>query len=374
VKGLFTYTQARARFVEAVRAAGGGVVQSILSPSQGPSGEPLFVDVARVGPSEASRRLVLLSGVHGVEGLCGSMLQSTFLEAGRISAIAPDTAVVLIHAVNPFGFSWGRRVTEEGVDLNRNFVDFDGSLPVNPEFDAHLADLLTPNPARRHSADEELMRWFIARGATARGIVAGGQFDHPKAPFYGGRAPTWARTTLESVLRAHVAEADRLAVIDYHTGLGAKGTGQLIGSSSALPDEIAAGRAAWGASYVSPGGNGSVSYRLVGDALGAVRQLSKASVYAAAVHEFGTVSELEVMSALRDDHGAHLTGSESDVLRARAAMISAFFPSGDDWVSDVCTAAAEAVASALLWLALVDDLPEPSNAKPPTGARTNNSV
>jgi len=90
VKGLFTYTQARARFVEAVSAAGGGVVQSILSPSQGPSGEPLFVDVARVGPSEASRRLVLLSGVHDVEGLCGSMLQSTFLEAGLIPAIAPD--------------------------------------------------------------------------------------------------------------------------------------------------------------------------------------------------------------------------------------------------------------------------------------------
>jgi hypothetical protein len=37
-------------------------------------------------------------------------------------SIAPNVAVVFIHAVNPYGMSFWRRWNENNVDLNRNFL------------------------------------------------------------------------------------------------------------------------------------------------------------------------------------------------------------------------------------------------------------
>ena len=54
-----------------------------------------------------------------------------------------DTAALYVHAINPFGFSHLRRVTQENVDLNRNCIDFDVPLPVNAGY-AEIHDLLLP--------------------------------------------------------------------------------------------------------------------------------------------------------------------------------------------------------------------------------------
>ncbi|MEJ0064575.1 MAG: DUF2817 domain-containing protein [Caulobacteraceae bacterium] len=45
----------------------------------------------------------------------------------------------MIHAINPYGFAWLRRVTEENIDLNRNWIDFSQPPPANPGYD-ELAD------------------------------------------------------------------------------------------------------------------------------------------------------------------------------------------------------------------------------------------
>ncbi len=67
--------------------------------------------------------LVVSSGVHGVEGFFGSAVQLAFLEKLPPDWRPPEgAAVVLIHALNPFGFAWQRRFNEENVDLNRNFL------------------------------------------------------------------------------------------------------------------------------------------------------------------------------------------------------------------------------------------------------------
>ena len=51
-------------------------------------------------------------------------------------ALAAGLRVVLLHAINPWGFSWARRVTEDNVDLNRNFRDF--SRPAPPGSDQQV--------------------------------------------------------------------------------------------------------------------------------------------------------------------------------------------------------------------------------------------
>ncbi len=140
-----SYAQARAQFVGAAAVAGLALHPQV-HPLCGPNGETLALDVVRDGPLDAPRLLIVSSGCHGVEGLCGSGVQVFALQDGewRAKARAQRVAVLYLHALNPYGFAHLRRVTHENVDLNRNFVDFSQPLPANPAYSALHPVLLPP--------------------------------------------------------------------------------------------------------------------------------------------------------------------------------------------------------------------------------------
>jgi octopine/nopaline transport system ATP-binding protein len=73
------YTLARAHFLDAAKAAGAQLTV-YEHPQQGPSGEPLFTDVAWLGSSNAKSVFVVVSGTHGVEGIGGSGAQTAWLQ------------------------------------------------------------------------------------------------------------------------------------------------------------------------------------------------------------------------------------------------------------------------------------------------------
>src|SRR5205085_1839656 len=101
------YQGARARFLEAARAAG-AALEAILHPERGPDGGALHTDVAWIGPRDAEAALVLISATHGVEGFCGSGAQVDWLRREEWRALPAGTAVLIIHAINPYGFAWLR--------------------------------------------------------------------------------------------------------------------------------------------------------------------------------------------------------------------------------------------------------------------------
>jgi polar amino acid transport system ATP-binding protein len=111
----------RRRFVAAVELSGASLT-AFAHPMPGPEGEALATDVAWFGPAEASRLVVVISGTHGVEGAYGSACQTAW--ASRMPKLPADTAVMMIHLINPWGTAWSRRVNEDNVDLNRNFIDW----------------------------------------------------------------------------------------------------------------------------------------------------------------------------------------------------------------------------------------------------------
>jgi len=137
------YSSARERFCTAAQRAGARLGRYVLPERLGPRGESLSIDVARLGPEDASDALVVLSGTHGVEGFAGAGCQVGFL-TDRLYEVLPSTAcALLVHALNPYGFAWLRRVNEDNVDLNRNFIDFTKPLPVNAGY-AEIHDWLLP--------------------------------------------------------------------------------------------------------------------------------------------------------------------------------------------------------------------------------------
>jgi predicted deacylase len=83
----------------------------------------LFIDVATIGAREAKTALLLISGTHGVEGYFGSGVETGLLREGLARRAPKGAKIVVLHALNPYGFAWNRRVNEDNADINRNFVD-----------------------------------------------------------------------------------------------------------------------------------------------------------------------------------------------------------------------------------------------------------
>src|SRR5437763_10955769 len=104
-----TYAQARDKFLAAADAAGLDV-ESHVHPLRGRDDETLAMDVALDGAKDAPRLLIVTSACHGVEGFCGSGVQVALLNDAmwREAAHAAGVAVLYIHALNPYGFSWLR--------------------------------------------------------------------------------------------------------------------------------------------------------------------------------------------------------------------------------------------------------------------------
>ncbi|MEC9466875.1 MAG: DUF2817 domain-containing protein, partial [Myxococcota bacterium] len=112
-----TYTVARSRF-RSLAQARGGETESHEIGLTGRDGSLLTVDVAHFGPATATKRLLLSSGTHGVEGFFGSAVQLAFMDQQLESYLDDkDLGITLIHAINPFGFEYVRRVNEDNADL-----------------------------------------------------------------------------------------------------------------------------------------------------------------------------------------------------------------------------------------------------------------
>lgn len=298
-----SYAEARAKFLDATEAAGLDA-HSHPHPMLGRDGEPLALDVVRDGPTDARHLLIISSGCHGVEGFCGSGIQVALLNdpAWRQQARDAGVAVLYLHALNPYGFSWWRRTTQENVDLNRNFQDFHQPLPANPGYD-EIAHLLVPSTWPPRWRDQwAIFAFLLRRGPRAlQAAVSGGQYSHAQGLFYGGRSPTWSHVTLRHVLREHGAHAQRLAWIDLHTGLGPSGVGERI--YAGRPDAAAVDRARtwWGPKITSIYDGSSSSAQLTGLMWSAACDECPQAEYTGIALEYGTVPLRQVLRALRAD-------------------------------------------------------------------------
>ncbi|MDP3590141.1 MAG: DUF2817 domain-containing protein [Methylobacter sp.] len=194
----------------------------------GPEGEQLVTDTVWIGPEDASRVLVLIGGTHGIEGFAGSAIQTDqlgLIAEGHV-VIPADTAVLMIHALTPWGYAWQRRCDEDGVDLNRNIVDFSKPLPENKNYELIKEALCLADAAQRTIALAEFEQQY-GRVALEKAVSAG-QYSDPSGPFYGGSAPAHGRLVCEDLIRKYALHQRDLAVVDLHTGLGSYGYGEII--------------------------------------------------------------------------------------------------------------------------------------------------
>ena len=335
------YDTARQGFLEACSASGARI-RSIKHPEAGPNGE-VFMDIASLGPSDARRAVFIVSGTHGVEGFAGSPLQTHWL---RHHAQDHPTNVrsVWLHAHNPVGFAWTRRVNEDNVDLNRNYIDWDGSdsgqaaTPVHNEGYDGLADLLVPaqwDAETQQSSTEALLAFAAEHGMDAlQAAVSQGQYAHPRGVFYGGSGPSWSYAQMREVTRRELAGLDAVAVIDLHTGLGEWGEGEIISHHAMDTDAYRRAETIWTGVRSMIDGD-SVSARLYGDWLERFDHWMTGTEVTSGALEYGTVDLVTVLQSLRADAWLHGHGDPraepADAIRRQVR--AAFADDDPAWIA-----------------------------------------
>lgn len=330
----------------------GAMVATYEHPLFGRDGETLAIDVARIGPADAQSLLIVSSGCHGVEGFCGSGVQVAAMKhrAWLEEVNARGVAVLLIHAINPYGFSHLRRVTHENVDLNRNFQDFTAPLPENRGY-RKLHDMILPDVWPPTLGNKLAQSALVAtRGLRfVQEALTRGQYEFPEGLFYGGSAPTWSNLELRKILREHASAAQRIAWIDVHTGLGECGTAERAFAGS-KHDQAALSRArAWWGNAATPvtviDEGGSVSAPLTGLMWAAIDEECPRAETTAIAIEFGTQPAMQVMQALRAEQWLTLHPDAPAALAKsiKQDLLDAFYVDTPQWRQQILAHALEAI-------------------------------
>ena len=360
-----TYQEARAKFLQAASAVGARHT-AWKHPLSGVNGEELALDAALVQPggnppSPPVKLLIVSSACHGVEGYCGSGVQVHALRSTAVLRQAQKAGVALLflHGLNPHGFSHTRRVTQENVDLNRNFQDFTKLLPRNPAY-VDLHPKLLPKQWPANPVNVAQIMWYLAtRGMkAAQQALSGGQYEVPDGLFFGGTAPTWSNTTLREVLRHYGEGVPQLAWIDLHSGLGESGAcertyamrrGDLVGRARA--------RAWWDGGGATPlkslDDGTSVSAALAGLMWPCIYDECPKSEITMMAMEFGTVPKLQVLKALRGDHWLYqqqqkaLPVASDLAAQIKKSLRDAFYVDTDLWKSQIAEQGIDAITQSI---------------------------
>ena len=222
-----SYEVSRARFIKDVEALRAKWPSSRLESHPLQGFPDLSVDWLWLEPRVKKNLIIVSTAQHGIEGYVGSAMLKIFMDEYAPQLNPEDTGLLLIHAINPWGMKNNRKVNENGVDLNRNFIlneVFDKSI--NPGF-PKLKNLLAPEyPANSFHFENLLfasrvLRALITQGASSLAAAALlGQYINNKAMYYGGEQHEEQTALMNGFFHEALGNYETVLHLDQHSGYG----------------------------------------------------------------------------------------------------------------------------------------------------------
>ncbi|MGD8991293.1 MAG: M14 family metallopeptidase [Desulfobacterales bacterium] len=315
----------------------------------------LTIDLFYLPAIDTSKLIIISCAVHGVEGFAGSAVQRMFMQEILPKVNLSDTGIVLIHAVNPYGFKYVRRVTENNVDLNRN-SDVDRALfSSKNEGYSRLVEFL--NPREEVNMGSMGNRLFFIRSAlkilqesmkSLRQSVLQGQYEFEKGIFFGGKEFEPQVRLIQSALAATISDYDAILGIDLHTGWGAKNTLHLFPNPVKNQDVRSAMESIFDG-YQIDWGDTEDFYTTTGDFSDFIGKIVPGKFYMPMSFEYGTMDSHTTMGSLRSLHNMIIENqgfhygykTKNDELEVKKRFREMYFPSSDEWRTAVIRQARE---------------------------------
>ncbi len=346
-----SYSEGRERFLAACGRLN-AQVESFTHPDQfGPNGEALATDVVRFGPANAERLGFFICGTHGLEAAAGAATFLHWLDNGGPQSLPPEVSIVLVHAINPYGWAHGTRGDEDNIDVNRNCFERATSLTQNENY-RELHPLLTGEDASSSGLENSLAAFhtYCAQRGAGQGLegFTAGQYEFPDGLSFGGTTDCWSYRTLKDIVRTYAGVAKKSVIIDWHTGIGDFGVPFIIGNPNAEAPFFNNAVACWGEAHVNAddiyGEGVAISHN--GLVISAVEDLMRGAgvdTVLSAVIEWGTYDIDTMFKALLIDRFlcSDVRVSSQERSAFQTEVIRAFYPEELEWRQSVLTEATQ---------------------------------
>jgi hypothetical protein len=326
--------------------------------------DDLCVLAAELPARRPERLLVLVTGIHGVEGYAGAAVVRLLLSDLLHGTSAETTGLLLVHALNPYGFAHHLRVNRNNIDLNRNCVELDADLLGNDDSAyAELGDVLSPKgPARvgQLARAQFALRLLLTRARVGdkavRQATLGGQYSDALGVFWGGDRIQPEIRFFQSLYERLAAQYRELLLIDLHTGYGDRGQAYALFGRTDTPSIAACSELG-----VQSAGGRELTYHVFGDLVQychlVAKRLQPKGVFDGLTLEVGTHG-LQTLQQLQDLYTVVLENQarhygllrlprserKSDVQQAFREL---FFPSDPGWRAQVLRNCLRAVSNLL---------------------------
>ncbi len=348
-----TYDESRAEFRSLCKGLKGAVGSSLAVASTKES--DLTIDTCSVGARVPQKLIIITSGLHGIEGFTGSAVQRFWMKELLSSVDHERTGYLFIHAINPFGFRLERRVTENNVDLNRNFDVTPALFSSHNDGYVKINELL--NPDGKVSIGSMGNRLFPVRAVyniikhsmrALRQAALQGQYEFPKGIYFGGSKFEQQKSLIEPLLVKESAPYSYVMVVDLHTGYGERG--KLNFFPNAIKDAtIRKNIETVYAGYQVDYGDTADFYTTTGDFSEYVGKLLTTKKYIPMVFEYGTLDSQTTSGSIKSIHNMIVENqgywngyeSEGDLNEVKHRFREHFYPSSQVWRTKVIAISAE---------------------------------
>ena len=335
------YYQARDRFIKSInelKDRGHKVSHDILSlDCKGPNQENLSIDIATIGSIDNDNLLLYSSGIHGVEGFAGSAIQLSVLEQLKNEKPINDYCIVFIHIINPYGMAWHRRVNENNVDLNRNFLnDHKGE----PEGYEKINSFLNPK-----SIPSRFDLMYLPKGLSlllrygftnVKQWIAQGQYTRPRSLQFGGNKLQQGPEKIVKWLKENLTDTKNIFAIDLHTGLGPSGYDTILIQDDINQNNYSTLQRLFGSHVAELNPTKGIGYRVTGDIHSGLTSFLSNINWLCITQEFGTFGPTKVFKNLRAENRWTHNNNLSDQVKvknhwSRTNLLKTFNPKDSTW-------------------------------------------
>ncbi len=327
-----------------------------------PTDTNLTIDWCYIPAHKAPKRLLILtSAVHGVEGYAGSAIQQMFLKELIDDQYLEDMGVLLIHAVNPYGFKNNRRFTENNIDLNRNSSNTpDLYSSVNSGY-AELNLFLNPEKVVNLTGFDNMFFHLTAVGQIAkksmgvlRQAVLQGQYQFEKGVYFGGKALEAPVIAVAELVQDIAEPYETVFSIDLHTGYGTNGTLHLFPDPLKDSEKKARIEAIFAGNSIDWGDSDDF-YTVTGSFASYLETIIPEKDYMTMTFEFGTLDTKTTMGSIRALHNVIVENqgvqygykSAQTMADVKARYLEGYYPASEKWRSKVIQDARPLLSQAL---------------------------